>query len=119
MRSRSVYPAFLALSVLSVVMFVLSIHAQTKVGASGAVDGSGCVTAGVEGGCLVLTDFKTKKIYNLLFETEKKPDVGTAISFKGTVHDGPTICMQGAAVDVTKWTQLKMKCPSAKSKANR
>lgn len=110
---------FLALPVLSAMLFALSIHAQTMAGASGTVNGSGCVTAGVEGGCLVLTDFKTKKVYNLFFKTEKKPDVGTAISFNGTVHDGPTFCMQGAAVDVTKWTQLKMKCPAAKSKATR
>ncbi len=89
-----------------------------KSGASeGAVIvGTGCVKPGVEGGCLVLQDFKTKKVYNLLFSPSgKRPNVEMVISFEGTLHEGPTICMQGTPVDVAKWTQLKMKCPIKES----
>ncbi len=76
-----------------------------------AVTATGCVEAGVEASCLVLTDNKTKTVYNLYFRGRKKPSVGTAIRFTGREHPGPTICQQGQAVDVTKWTVLKMKCP--------
>lgn len=77
------------------------------------VTGTGCVKAGVEGACLVLTDTKTKKTYNLFF-ADKKPDIDTAISFEGTVHEGPTTCQQGIPVDVTKWNPIRMHCPKGK-----
>ena len=73
------------------------------------LSGSGCVTAGVEAGCLMLRDTKTQTVYNLYFRG-KKPKAGTAIRFSGTPHDGVTMCMQGTAVNVTSWFQLKMKC---------
>jgi hypothetical protein len=73
------------------------------------LSGYGCVTAGVEAGCLMLTDTKTQVVYNLYFHG-KKPRVGTAIRFSGTPHDGMTMCMQGQAVNVSSWVQLKMKC---------
>ncbi len=72
---------------------------------------SGCVKPGVEAGCLILVGLKDKKTYNLFFSSGKKPAVGTAISFQGRKHDGPTICMEGTPVRVTSWTPLKMKCP--------
>jgi hypothetical protein len=75
-----------------------------------AVAGSGCVTAGVEGGCLMLTDSKTRKVYNLFFRGSRKPRVGTAIRFSGTKHTGMTMCMQGEAVNVRTWVPLKRKC---------
>jgi len=73
------------------------------------ISASGCVEAGVEASCLILRSAKDDKIYNLLVKGEK-PAAGAAISFHGTRHDGPTICMQGAAVDVSKWTPIKMRC---------
>jgi hypothetical protein len=76
------------------------------------LSGYGCVTAGVEAGCLMLTDTKTQTVYNL-YCRGKKPKVGTAIRFSGTPHDGMTMCMQGTAVNVTSWFQLKMKCKAA------
>jgi hypothetical protein len=74
------------------------------------VQGSGCVEAGVEAGCVVLKDFKTHKLYNLFFSADK-PAIGTAIHFVGKTHDGPTICMQGQPVEITKWNKLKTECP--------
>lgn len=79
----------------------------------GVIKATGCVKPGVEGGCLILGDFKTGKVYNLLFPASgKKPNVGMVISFEGRLHEGPTICMQDTPVDVAKWTQLKMMCPT-------
>jgi Na+-driven multidrug efflux pump len=77
---------------------------------SNTIKGSGCVTAGVEANCLMVTDSKTGTVYNVYFRGSKKPKVGTAIRFTGTPHDGPTICMQGRAVNVRSWRPLKMKC---------
>jgi hypothetical protein len=79
---------------------------------SSRINGSGCVTAGVEAGCLMVTDTKTQTVYNVYFRG-KKPKVGTAIRFTGEPHDGMTTCMQGRAVNVTSWFQLKMKCKPA------
>ena len=74
------------------------------------VAGSGCITVGVEAGCLMLTDSKTQKVYNLFFRGSKKPKAGTAIRFSGTKHTGMTMCMQGEAVNVRTWVPLKIKC---------
>ncbi|HXZ81797.1 MAG TPA: hypothetical protein VEG30_17855 [Terriglobales bacterium] len=75
------------------------------------VRASGCTRAGVESGCVVLEDFNDKKLYNLLFPADaKQPAMGVAISFTGTEHQGMTTCMQGTAVNVTKWKRLKKSC---------
>ena len=79
---------------------------------SGTIKGSGCVEAGVEAGCLVVG--KNKKAYNLVFSSGEKPRPGTAIAFEGTVHTGPSICMQGTSVAVTKWRETRRACPKTK-----
>jgi hypothetical protein len=78
------------------------------------VAGSGCVRAGAEKGCLVLTDTTTKASYNLFFYGSK-PLPGTAIHFTGTFKSGVvSYCMQGKIVKVGEWTPLKMRCPAEK-----
>ena len=76
------------------------------------IKGSGCVEAGVEAGCLVVG--KNRKAYNLVFASGEKAKVGTAIAFEGTVHTGPSFCMQGTSVNVTKWRATRRACPRAK-----
>ena len=78
----------------------------------GIIKGSGCVEAGVEAGCLVVG--KNKKAYNLVFGSGEKAKVGTAIAFEGTVHTGPSFCMQGTSVNVTKWRETRRACPKPK-----
>lgn len=86
---------------------------KPKAAAAGAtVTGSGCVEAGVEAGCLILKDEKTGTTYNLFFKSNP-PAINTAIRFTGTVHDGPTTCMQGTPVDVKQFTKLKTECSAA------
>jgi hypothetical protein len=75
------------------------------------VKGEGCLRAGVEGGCLILTTTDKKNKYSLHFDANNKPNAGTMIQFEGTTVDVDT-CMQGAPVKVTKWTALKTKCPA-------
>jgi hypothetical protein len=79
-----------------------------------AIYAGGCVQAGVEAGCLVLKS-RGDKVYTLLIKG-KKPAIGSAIRFTGTLHDGPTTCMQGEAVDVKQWTPIKMKCSVVEEK---
>lgn len=78
---------------------------------SKTIKGSGCIENGVENSCHVLIDSKTGDTYNLLF-SGKVPKTGTPIRFKGAEHQGMTTCMQGKAVNVTKWKKEKgIKCP--------
>lgn len=77
-----------------------------------AIYAAGCVQAGVEAGCLILSNPRNKTVYNLFFKG-KKPAVGSAIRFTGTSHEGPTSCMQGEAIDVKTWTEIKMQCNAA------
>jgi hypothetical protein len=79
------------------------------------VKSSGCLEPGLEIDCLVLKGFKDNKVYSLFFASNKKPTIGTAISFEGIVHTADTYCIQGKPVDVTKWTLLKMPCPTQPS----
>lgn len=70
----------------------------------------GCVQAGVEARCLVLTDLKSGHLYSLLFKADRPP-VGLGIEFSGVLHPGPTACMQGTAVEVTSWAhKASIKC---------
>jgi hypothetical protein len=75
------------------------------------VKGEGCLEAGVEGGCLILTTTDKKNKYSLHFDADNKPNAETMIQFEGTTVDVDT-CMQGTPVKVTKWTALKTKCPA-------
>src|ERR1700724_3696571 len=82
----------------------------TKPPANKKITITGCVTRGVEAGCLIVKDKKTNKTYNVFFK-DKTPSLDTAIRATGTKHNAPTTCMQGVPVDVTKWTELRMHCP--------
>jgi hypothetical protein len=73
------------------------------------IQGMGCVGPGVEERCILLTDAKTHTLYNLYFKG-KGPLLGSTIQFTGKKHNGPTSCMQGQPVDVTKWTKLDNSC---------
>jgi len=119
MRKHVMLKLSICLIVGAVLVTAMGLSSQAKrdetLAKATPVSGSGCVTAGVEGGCLMVTDSKTGAVYNVFFRGSKKPKVGTAIRFSGTPHDGPTTCMQGQAVNVTTWFQLKMKCKPANS----
>jgi len=82
------------------------------------IHAAGCVERGIEAGCLVLKDSKTSTAYNLFF-AGTSPQPHTAISFDGTLHSGKTICMEGTAVDVTKWEPIRIECPQKPSPPKR
>ncbi len=102
---------------LTILVLCLSILAfsQTKpkktVSATKAISGMGCVGPGVEERCILVTDAQTHVLYNLYFNG-KRPLLGSTIQFTGKKHNGPTTCMQGQPVDVTKWTKIDNSCAS-------
>ena len=102
--------AMLALVVLSWIVMPPSQAKQKKPASSSkAITGSGCVGPGVEERCILVTDASTHTLYNLHFKG-KPPLLGSMIQFTGKKHNGPTSCMQGQPVDVTKWTKLDNSC---------
>jgi len=82
---------------------------------SAILRGTGCVNPGVESGCIALKDNKTGDVYTLFFGSDHSPAPNSLISFEGTAHQGMTTCMQGRAVDVTKWSPAKGRCKSKPS----
>jgi len=79
------------------------------------VSGQGCVKPGVETSCLILQDTTSGKLYNLLIKGPK-PAVGTGIDFTGVTAGGGNTCMQGLAVQVSKWTpNAGLKCSKGRS----
>ena len=79
------------------------------------VHGQGCVANGVSAGCLVVRDTNSGTLYNLLI-SGARPKVGEGIEFTGNPHEGPTMCMQGIAVDVTQWEgKDSIKCPASET----
>src|SRR5437868_7726705 len=75
----------LALACLVLVPIALS-QDQEKKTQDEPVHATGCVEQGVEAGCLVLKDVKTKTEYDLKFD-DKPASVGTAITFDGVSHE--------------------------------
>jgi hypothetical protein len=75
-----------------------------------SIVGSGCMQAGIETGCFLLKDTKTKTLYNLFFSGGNKPTLGDAIQFTGAAKVGVNTCMQGKPVDVKEWKPIKMHC---------
>jgi hypothetical protein len=69
---------------------------------------TGCVRKAGEGGCLLLRTLDGKTTYNIF--ASPQPDPGIVITIEGKQHSGPTTCMQGIPIDVTKWEETGEKC---------
>ena len=74
------------------------------------VRGRGCLVTGVENGCFSLRDEKTGQVYTLLFGSQKTPRTNSEISFQGVEYKGMTTCLQGKAIEVSKWSKVKGRC---------
>jgi len=74
------------------------------------VHGEGCVEAGVEARCLIVRDVAHARLYSILVG-DPRPIPGEGIEFTGIVHQGPTVCMQGTAIEVEHWQRKdSLKC---------
>ena len=69
---------------------------------------AGCTFAGVEMGCLMVQS--GAKVYNIS-AAQPKPALGRAIAGTGTVHNGPTTCMQGTPLKNIRWHYVRKLCP--------
>ncbi len=68
------------------------------------VRAQGCVVQSVDPRCVVVRDLRSGRLYNLLFR-ELQPTVGEGVEFEALPHQGPVVCLQGAALDVTAWAR--------------
>lgn len=109
MHARTAFSAIL----LCLSSLTLAQSAQPSANRTSKVSGGGCVQAGIEAGCFVLHDLHSGTNFNLFFK-DNPPKVNTAIEFEGIENDNPNTCMQGRAVDVSKWTQIRLECPQPK-----
>ena len=100
--------------ILGLVLLLASALAGAAPAKGKTVQKRGTVEAGVEAGCLLVRDARDHKLYNVFFRGKEKPNAGEEISFNGTLHDGPTTCMEGIAVDVTTWKPARAADPKRK-----
>jgi hypothetical protein len=74
------------------------------------IHGEGCVETGVEPRCLIVRDVAHSRLYSILVGNPR-PTPGEGIEFTGIVHQGPTVCTQGTAIEVEHWQQKEsLKC---------
>lgn len=66
------------------------------------IHGEGCVETGVDARCLIVRDVAHSRLYSILVG-DPRPVPGEGIEFTGTLHQGPTVCMQGTAIEVEHW----------------
>lgn len=62
---------------------------------------SGCATAGVEAGCVMLESGGV--LYNIT-AAQPKPEPGTFGTVKGSTSDKASTCQQGTILDPAQWT---------------
>ena len=75
------------------------------------VHGQGCVQAGVEARCLVVTGCEERHAVQPDHQGSAARHVGIGIDFTGVPFNGMSICMQGVLLEVTNWTpDTSLKC---------
>ena len=71
----------------------------------------GCVSRGVESGCLVIKDRQTGRTYQIN-AANPRPDPGQnlVVQLQGKVTPGFDSCMQGPILTGITWSYTKMRC---------
>lgn len=106
MRNRAALAAFLLMSCAG----ALPVYAAGQ-----TVHVLGCVKPGVEFGCLIITDPKTGKSYQINSATPRPdPAQNLVVDLKGQIFAGVDICMQGQILKEITWNYTKMSCTSGK-----
>jgi len=95
-------------NMLLLMVLVSILPAQDRKKEIREVKATGCVSQGVEGGCLLLRTLDGKNTYNI-FATPR-PEPGIVITIEGTEFRGVTACMEGIPITVTKWEATGEKC---------
>ena len=96
-------------------LLVSSAGAQSAHAASQTVHILGCVKPGVEFGCLMMTDRKTGKTYQINSATPRPdPAQNLVVDLKGQIFAGVDFCMQGPILKEITWSYTKMPCTAGK-----
>ena len=87
------------------------VHAQAEP-AGKRVTVNGCVSRGVEFGCLIIRDRKTNLPYSI-GSASPRPDAarGLMVHLTGVVSRKPDTCLQGPVLEKVKWNYTKTECP--------
>jgi hypothetical protein len=80
----------------------------------------GCVSRGVESGCLIITDKVSRKTYQIN-SAMPAPDPARrlVVRLNGTIVGGIDFCQQGPILGDIKWTYTKMRCERPKDGAKK
>ncbi len=71
----------------------------------------GCVSPGVEIGCLMIKDHKTGKTYQINSANPRPdPAQNLVVDLKGQIFHGVDFCMQGPILTEITWNYTKMSC---------
>lgn len=75
----------------------------------------GCIKPGVEIGCLIITDKKTGKSYEI-GSAVPRPDPGQnlVVDLEGEVFHGMSYCQQGTILKNITWNYTRMLCKAGK-----
>ncbi len=94
----------------AVVLAIPAGHAQAQ-GFGTRIVVDGCVTKGVEPGCLIVHDRGSTFTYNVS-AAKPKPDPAHhfAVHVTGVVSDRVSFCMQGPVLEKITWAYTKTKC---------
>jgi hypothetical protein len=100
-----------ALLVTAALLVAPIVQAQAEP-AGKRVTTNGCVSTGVEFGCLIIRDRKTNEPYSI-GSASPRPDParGLMVHLTGIVSAGLGICMEGPRLEKIKWNYTKTKCP--------
>lgn len=75
----------------------------------------GCVSPGVEAGCLIITDNVSGKTYQISSAVPKPdPAKHLVVRLSGTIVNKISFCQQGPILEEIKWSYTKMRCRAPK-----
>jgi hypothetical protein len=102
-------------AIASLALLVIPAVAQQAQAQGARVDMLGCVSRGVEGGCLIITDRASKKTYQIN-SAMPAPDPAQrlVVRLSGTTVGGFDFCQQGPILGDIKWNYTKMRCERPK-----
>jgi hypothetical protein len=71
----------------------------------------GCVSRGVEFGCLIIKDRRTGKTYQInAANPPPDPAKNLVVSLKGQIFEGVDFCQQGPILKEITWNYTRMAC---------
>ena len=92
------------------VPLILSLVSCVTTGSAVSVQFNGCVSAGVEPGCLMVMSGGVKYDVTL---ASPAPSINMGMIGDGTVLNAPTTCQEGVALTNIHWRPSRQRCPSA------